>query len=163
MLSGGIENIGHWPWSSRSFRPFWLTKRHSTSLLYTDLGRDATRPKRALVLHWTQRTSFIQVNAFKNGVCNSKTNFFVLNVLKTIPNFLQKNLTRIPLPWASGLPVAIQWQSSVPGTYTLVYTGMALEKCQCASCGLPVAFQWSSSVFQLYKLTLDRHWDTSGC
>ena len=21
-----------------------------------------------------------------------------------------------PLPWASGLPVAIQWQSSVPGT-----------------------------------------------
>ena len=22
----------------------------------------------------------------------------------------------LPLPWASGLPVAIQWQSSVPGT-----------------------------------------------
>ena len=28
---------------------------------------------------------------------------------------------------------------------------------------LPVAFQWSSSVFQLCKLTLDRHWDTTGC
>ena len=68
-----------------------------------------------------------------------------------------------PLPWASGLPVAIQWQSSVPGTKTPVYTGMPLEKCQCASSGLPVAFQWSSSVFQLCKLTLDRHWDTTGC
>ena len=33
---------------------------------------------------------------------------------------------------------------------------------QCASSGLPVAFQWSSSVFQLCKLTLDRHWDTTG-
>ena len=34
---------------------------------------------------------------------------------------------------------------------------------QCASSGLPVAFQWSSSVFQLCKLTLDHHWDTTGC
>ena len=40
---------------------------------------------------------------------------------------------------------------------------MPLEKCQCASSGLPVAFQWSSSVFKLCKLTLDRHWDTTGC
>ena len=40
---------------------------------------------------------------------------------------------------------------------------MPLEKCQCASSCLPVAFQWSSSVFQLCKLTLDRHWDTTGC
>ena len=39
---------------------------------------------------------------------------------------------------------------------------MPLEKCQCASSGLPVVFQWSSSVFQLCKLTLDRHWDTTG-
>ena len=51
----------------------------------------------------------------------------------------------IPLPWASGLPVAIQWQSSVPGTQTPVYTGMPLEKCQCASSGVPVVFQWLSS------------------
>ena len=55
-------------------------------------------------------------------------------------------------------PVVFQWQSSVPGTKTPVYTGMPLEECQCASNGLPVAFQWSSSVFQLCKLTLDRHW-----
>ena len=34
---------------------------------------------------------------------------------------------------------------------------------QCASSGLPMAFQWSSSVFQLCKLTLDCHWDTTGC
>ena len=34
---------------------------------------------------------------------------------------------------------------------------------QCASSGLPVAFQWFSSVFQLCKLTLDRHWNTTGC
>ena len=35
----------------KAIMPFRLTKRHSTSLLYTDLGRprDATRPKRALV------------------------------------------------------------------------------------------------------------------
>ena len=24
ILSAGIENGGHWPWSSRSFWPFWL-------------------------------------------------------------------------------------------------------------------------------------------
>ena len=48
ILAVDIENGGNWPWSSRSFR---LTKRHSTSLLYTHLGqpRGATRPKRALV------------------------------------------------------------------------------------------------------------------
>ena len=51
----------------------------------------------------------------------------------------------LPLPWASGLPVAFQWQSSVPGTQTPVYTGMPLEKCQCASSGVPVVFQWLSS------------------
>ena len=34
---------------------------------------------------------------------------------------------------------------------------------QWSASGLPVAFQWSSSVFQLCKLTLDRHWNTTGC
>ena len=46
----------------------------------------------------------------------------------------------VPLPWASVLPVAIQWQSSVPP----MYTGMPLEKCQCASNGLPVVFQYGN-------------------
>ena len=34
---------------------------------------------------------------------------------------------------------------------------------QCASSSLPVAFQWCSSVFQLCKLALDRHWNTTWC
>ena len=34
---------------------------------------------------------------------------------------------------------------------------------QWSSSGFPVAFQWSSSMFQLCKLTLDRHWNTTGC
>ena len=36
---------------------------------------------------------------------------------------------------------------------------------QCGSSGIPVYLwlQWSSSVFQLCKLTLDRHWNTTGC
>ena len=61
--------------------------------------------------------------------------------------------------YSSGNPVSIQCAWNLDP----VYTGMSLEKCQCASSGLPVAFQWSSSVFQLCKLTLDRHWDTTGC
>ena len=52
-----------------------------------------------------------------------------------------------PLPWASGLPVAIQWQSSVPGTQTPVYTGMPLEKELLVASVFPVCFQWSSSGF----------------
>ena len=55
--------------------------------------------------------------------------------------------TRVPLPWASGLPVAIQWQSNVPGTYTPVYTRMPLEIELLVASVLPVCFQWSSSGF----------------
>ena len=78
--------------------------------------------------------------------------------------------TNSPLTWASGLPVAIQWQSSVPGTKTPVYTGKPLEKQLLVANVLPVVFQWSFSgfpvVFQcvpICKLTLGRHWDTTGC
>ena len=53
----------------------------------------------------------------------------------------------IPLPWASGIPVAIQWQSSVPVTYTPVYTEMPLEKELLVASVLPVVFQLSSSGF----------------
>ena len=70
-----------------------------------------------------------------------------------------------PSPWASGNSVAIQWQSSVPGTQTPVYTGMPLEKIfgsKCVSSVLPMALQWCSNLFPLCKSTLDRHWDTSG-
>ena len=69
----------------------------------------------------------------------------------------------MPLPWASGLPVAIQWQSSV----SALRPQCTLECHWRNASVLPVVFQWSSSgfpvVFQLCKLTLDRHWDTTGC
>ena len=99
-----------------------------------------------------------------------------------------------------------QWQFSVPGIKTQVYTGIALEEELLVASAFPVVFQWSfselqvvfhcvpimqintgtplcpsisqcgpsgipvyvrlqcsSSVFQLCKLTLGRHWDTTGC
>ena len=63
---------------------------------------------------------------------------------------------RLSLPYpqcAWNLDPSVHWNA----------TGEKNVGCQCASSGLPVAFQWSSSVFQLCKLTLDRHWDTTGC
>ena len=58
----------------------------------------------------------------------------------------------VPLPWASGLPVTIQCAWNLDPSVHWNATGE-----------MPVCFQWSSSVFQLCKLTLDRHWDTTGC
>ena len=51
----------------------------------------------------------------------------------------------MPLPWASGNSVAIQWHSSVPVTKTPVYTGMPLNKELLVASVFPVVFQWSSS------------------
>ena len=42
-------------------------------------------------------------------------------------------------------PVVFQWQSSVPGTYTPVHTGMSLDKELLVASVLPVVFQWLSS------------------
>ena len=68
------------------------------------------------------------------------------------------------------VPVVFQWQSSGNPVCLALRPQCTLEchwrkkfGSQCTSSGLPVAFQWSSSVFQLCKLTLDRHWDTTGC
>ena len=74
-----------------------------------------------------------------------------------------------PLPRASGNSVAIQWQSSVPGTETPVYTGMPLEKELLVASVFPMCFQWSSSglpvVFQCVTIMqintgspLGHHW-----
>ena len=73
-----------------------------------------------------------------------------------------------PLPWASGIPVAIHWQSSVSGTKTPVYTGMPLERellwpvCfQCfqwSSSGLPVVFQCVPIMQINTGLPLGYHW-----
>ena len=53
-------------------------------------------------------------------------------------------------------PVVFQWQSSVPGTYTPVYTRMPLEKELLVASVFPVCFQWSSSgfpvVFQCFPI-----------
>ena len=74
----------------------------------------------------------------------------------------------MPSPYPE--PVVFQWQSS--GNPVCLHldpsvhwnaTGEMPVCFQWFSSGLPVAFQWSSSVFQLCKLTLDRHWDTTGC
>ena len=65
--------------------------------------------------------------------------------------------------------MAIQWQSSVPGTQTPVYTGMPLEKELLVASVFPVCFHWSSSglpvVFQCVpimqintELPLGHHW-----
>ena len=67
-------------------------------------------------------------------------------------------------------PVVSQWQSSGNPVClerrpqcTLECHWRKIVGSQCVSSGLPVAFQWSSYVFQLCKLTLDRHWNTTGC
>ena len=64
---------------------------------------------------------------------------------------------------SSGNPVAIQCTWNLDPNVHWNATGERIVGSQCASSGLPVASQWSSSVFQLCKLTLDRHWDTTGC
>ena len=73
----------------------------------------------------------------------------------------------------SVLPVAFQWPSSglpVSSNYAnwhWITTGTPLGASisQCGSSGISVYFwlQWSSSVFELCTLTLDRHWNTTGC
>ena len=71
-----------------------------------------------------------------------------------------------PLPWASGLPVAIQCAWNLDPSVHWNATGERIVGSQCASIsqcgssGIPVYLwlQWSSSVFQLCKLTLDCHW-----
>ena len=68
--------------------------------------------------------------------------------------------------YSSGNPVAIQCAWNLDPSVHWNATGERIVGSQCASSGLPVvfqvAFQWSSSVFQLCKLTLDHHWDTTG-
>ena len=74
---------------------------------------------------------------------------------------------------SGGLPVVFQWLSSglpVCSNYANKHwispgTSLGPSINQCGSSGIPVYLwlQWSSSVFQLCKLTLDRHWNTTGC
>ena len=69
--------------------------------------------------------------------------------------------------WSSGgLPVAIQCAWNLDPSVHWNATGEIIVGSQCVSSVFQWSssgFQWSSSVFQLFKLTLDRHWDTTGC
>ena len=75
----------------------------------------------------------------------------------------------VPLSWANGNSVVIQWQFSVPGIQTPEYTGTPLVKELLVASVFPVCFQWSSSgfpvVFQCVpimqinpRLPLGHHW-----
>ena len=64
---------------------------------------------------------------------------------------------------SSGNPVAIECARNLDPSVHWNATGERIVGSQCASSGLPVAFQWPSSMFQLCKLTLERHRDTTGC
>ena len=74
---------------------------------------------------------------------------------------------------ASMLPVVFRWSSSgfpvvfqcVPIMQINTGSPLGASISQCGSSGIPVYLwlQWSCSVFQLCKLTLDRHWNTTGC
>ena len=77
---------------------------------------------------------------------------------------------------ASVLPVVFHWSSSgFPVVFQCVpiiqintgspLTPLSASISQCGSSGIPVYLwlQGFSSVFQLCKLTLDRHWKTTGC
>ena len=77
----------------------------------------------------------------------------------------QMNVSPLTLSqWSSsGNPVAIQCAWNLDPSVHWNATGEIPVCFQWSSSGFPVAFQWSSSVFQLCKLTLDRHWNTTGC
>ena len=65
-----------------------------------------------------------------------------------------------PLPWASGLPVAIQCAWFLDLSVHWNTAGERIVGSQCISNVLPVVFfQWSSSVFQINTgLPLEHHW-----
>ena len=65
------------------------------------------------------------------------------------------------LPWASCDSVVIHWQSSVPGAWSPVYTGMPLEKVfgsQCVCSVLPVVFQCVPMMQITTGLPLGHRW-----
>ena len=82
--------------------------------------------------------------------CSNTSAVIVKNIYKIEEyqtTMKHKEKMSCPLPWACGIPVAIQQQSSVPGTWTPVYTGIPLEKELLVASVFLVCFQWSSSGF----------------
>ena len=66
------------------------------------------------------------------------------------------------LPWASGLPVAIQCAWNLDPSVHWNAPGERIVGSQCASSGLPVVFQWLSSGLPIMQINtgspLGRHW-----
>ena len=102
---------------------------------------------------WHMNTSFVK-----------SRNILYLILFAAHFNFAKIVPTLTLSQWSSsGNPVAIQCARNLEPSVHWNATGEMPVCFQWSSSGLPVAFQWSSSVFQLCKLTLDRHWDTTGC
>ena len=131
------------------------------SSTYRSHGSFTNKRLFALRNNWYTQINSASQNHLLNTIPSSSLNVAVVfcYIIYKFANNHNNIDTCHPLPWASGLPVAIQCAWNLDPSVHWNATG----ECQCASSGLPVAFQWSSSVFQLCKLTLDRHWDTTGC
>ena len=146
------------------------TKRLNPSLVNT-LRPTQNGPKFRLKIQWslfpkglieTHRCQFYAWVVLFIKVELHETNRLVRWQLHHIES---DNALTLPLSqWSSsGNPVAIQCAWNLDPSVHWNATGERNVGSQCVSGVLPVAFQWSSSVFQLWKLTLDRHWNTTGC
>ena len=147
---------------------------------------NSSPPSATCMCHWTG-SPLAQVLASSPTWCHAITwsntglfDIFLLAALKVVilttfsaainDNFIKMMTFTFQCHPPYPEPVVFQWQSSGNPVCLELRPQCTLE-ChwrkffgnQCASSGLPVAFQWSSSVFQLCKLTLDRHWNTTGC
>ena len=91
------------------------------------------------------------------------TEYIDATILYHILQYIGKTALTLSQWPSSGNPMAIQCAWNLDPSVHWNATGEGIVGSQYASSGLPVALQWSSSVFQLCKLTLDRHWDTTGC
>ena len=69
----------------------------------------------------------------------------------------------LPLLWANGKSVVIQCALNLDPSVHWNVTGEQNFGSQCLSSVPPVVLRWPSSVFQLCKLPVDCHRDTTGC
>ena len=118
--------------------------------------------------HWSmlcQKFNRTIYSVSKNTLCPGS--IWQYRHISTCKSAVEHQRRKDPLTlsqWSSsGNPVAIQCTWNLDPSVHWNATGEMPVCFQWSSSGLPVAFQWSSSVFQLCKLTLDRHWDTTGC
>ena len=98
------------------------------------------------------------------SMCKQCTMYACYNAIYPLNTLKPGDASLTLSQWSSsGNPVAIQCAWNLDPSVHWNATGEMPVCFQWSSSGFPVAFQWSSSVFQLCKLTLDRHWNTTGC